>query len=209
MKKQANIHILPTLDTGAFILKGELDGEERLICESSVALPGFRFQHIVLTDEEEIRLGDYYLTPAHSFEYSVYRADTERLTEIANMHGAKRIIACTDLRLETTAKLSKSFLADYTEHFTKSETDIYVEYEVKHLLRQPPIEVFEPKIQDGYIVAEIKSRRQNFTREEVTSLLYKTFDLGMSTRQLQLQGIHIHSNKTGREILQEWIEKNL
>lgn len=69
-------------------------------------------QHLYITSDEEIKLGDWYHTGARTVDFGVHNADTQRLVDISNEHGAKRIISTTDPELNLS-RPSNEFIQAY------------------------------------------------------------------------------------------------
>lgn len=123
---------------------------------------------------------------------------------------------------------SQSFIEKYITEYNKGNviTDVLVEYDAYHGINTSIAEInaisgddsmnwkgrgdycdFKLKINSKDNTITIKKVKDSWSREEVESLLLKVMNLGMSTRQDQLRGYS--SNKSGEEILEEWIKQNL
>jgi len=182
------------------------------------------FQHLYFTSDEEIKENDWVLRGVKTIQQinslNAY-SNTGCITLGFAQKYCKKIIATTDKSLGLP-ELSYSFIQKYIEEYNKGNiiTDVLVEYDkvmTTFLDRLVPLIdgkdmygtsckyklVLKRKPDNTIIVNKVKD---SWNREEHIQDLERVLELGMNIRQNQITG---DCDKSGKELLKEWIKENL
>jgi len=207
MKKSAQVVMLPTNEKANLLLTGRND------LYYSSKLSDFllkedidTFQHLYILSDEEIKEGDYHVAiriVKTNGDKAIAFTDQEQLDAIAEIGGAKKIIATTDNTVKfperfpsfvTLPQIPQSFIEKFVEEYNKGNviTEVMVEYKSIGAYANPKYDSdYQLKINPDNTI-DISMPKDSWSREEVTTLLYS-----------------LNRDKEGNFDCTKWIEENL
>lgn len=167
-------------------------------------------QHLYITSDEEIKIGDYYYCGMQSSEFGIIKCDSKRLEKLCkeNKETVSKIIATTDI-LEVGSskgyilpKPTEGFIKKFIEKYNKEEGITYILVEYNNCCCASFDSDHTDKRCNNLKLSSqneitIHSIKQSWTREEVIKLIKNSYN-----------SCAMHHSIVNQE-LEEWIEENL
>lgn len=197
MRNKCNLVMLPTENkSNIWLRQGKLE-------VNSSASSRINPQHLYITSDDEIKEGDWVLTPEGKIlqfgQVGTY------------LSKDKKIIATTDSSLtvptdieerkdvlydNSLPQIPESFIKKFVEEYNKGNVikEVMVEYEIVH----PDLPILDTIKNINLIIEPIKD---SWSREEVEELLYKSLDATVTS--------HPKIREVFNEQLSKWIKENL
>ena len=190
MKKSAQVVMLPTnekAEIGFLTQKGKERGHLVHFDRPMPNILDSENQHLYILSDEEIKEGDYHVAiriVKTNGDKAIAFTDQEQLDAIAEIGGAKKIIATTDKSIILPERFpsftylpqpSQSFIDKFVEEYNKGNviTEVMVEYKSIGAYANPKYDSdYQLKINPDNTI-NISMPKDSWSREEVVELIQK------------------------------------